>query len=67
MFRTATNYATTLIRRIIFIFNSIKNDFARENYKNIKKTGQISKTNQKNWKKSKKKSLSNFIIVRVIT
>jgi hypothetical protein len=33
--------------KIIFNFNSIKNDFAGENYKNVRKTGQISKNNQK--------------------
>jgi hypothetical protein len=27
-----------------------ENDFAEENYKNVKKTGQRSKNNQKNWK-----------------
>jgi hypothetical protein len=36
--------------RIIFIFDSIKNDFAGENYKYVKKTSQINKNNQKNWK-----------------
>jgi hypothetical protein len=36
--------------RIIFNFNSIRKNYAGENYKNLKKTGQISKNNQKNWK-----------------